>query len=59
MQQPQALTALEGRLTDFEAEALGQHALLEQGKEQVTSFKKYNVKLSCTLSCIADTLAET
>lgn len=32
----EALTALETRLTEFEAEAIGQHAALEQGKAQVT-----------------------
>ena len=31
----EALTALEARMSEFEAEALGQHAALEQSKQQV------------------------
>lgn len=31
----EALTALEARLSEFEAEAMAQHAALEQGKKQV------------------------
>lgn len=54
----EALSALEGRLTDYEAEALGQHALLEQGKEQVTSLMYTVSSLLCTLFRSAITLAE-
>ena len=31
----EALMALEARMSEFEAEAMGQHAALEQGKQQV------------------------
>ena len=31
----EALKALEARMSEFETEAMGQHAALEQGKQQV------------------------
>ena len=31
----EALMALEARMSEFEAEAMGQHAAVEQGKQQV------------------------
>lgn len=38
----EALTALEARMSEFEAEAMGQHAALEQGKQQVLRQYSHN-----------------
>lgn len=42
----EALTALEARMREFEAEALGQNAALEQGKQQVIDHMSLAVVMS-------------